>query len=64
MKLIDPKNPPAVVVLIDEGKTKPWVQPCSLRSAREDVTFGMRRHLSDPEFFARPMCIVKLKAWK
>ncbi len=61
---IDPKNPPAVVVWTDGKITWTGITGFLLDAERRFVSSAMDRHLRMPARYARPMCIVRLKAMK
>lgn len=64
MKITDPKNPPAIVVWSDGKTTWTGIPGFLLDAERRFASSAMERHLKKPASFARPMCIVRLKAVK
>lgn len=61
---IDRDDPPACVVYSSDGRTNMSMPGYTLSQEREWARDRMKAHKVDPDYFARPMCIVRLKAWK
>jgi hypothetical protein len=61
---IDPNNPPANLIVTDGTISWATVGGYVLDAERRFAEVCKIRHKRNPEHYARPMCIVRLKAYR